>query len=112
MNQTSQLPAYLQRLNQWLRMFFTCLLGLNLVLLACNLPDFLRGAPDIYPNQHARLVMGNVTLILLCLDQICFTSAQLLKPTVSGRGIPLLALGFFLLACTLVSLYFSFQLAR
>ena len=51
----------------WLqRVFWLLLIGLNLIVLAMALPPLLRGDRDSYLNQHARLVAGAVTGLMLC----------------------------------------------
>jgi hypothetical protein len=85
MNQSqaiSLLPK-LRRFNQKLRVFFICLVGLNLILLAFSLPSFLRGEPDMYHNQHLRSVVGTCNQLLLCLGSVFCLSAQLSNPTPS-----------------------------
>ena len=44
-----------------------CLLIINFILLAFNLPELISGAPDSYLNEHARLVSGNVAGIFIVL---------------------------------------------
>lgn len=94
---------------------FVLLCGLlvaNLFLLTVILPDYLSGKPDCYPNQHARLLMGNMGQILLCSSiawstAIWSTAIQIKTPNPSFRR---LVPASILLALSLVVLFLKMRL--
>ena len=53
------------RLERRLRVFWLLLLAFNIVMLVVTLPPLVRGEKDAYFHQHARLVAGAVSGILL-----------------------------------------------
>ena len=59
-----------------LRAFWWLLLGLNVVVLIMALPPLLRGDEEQYLNQHARVVAGAVSGMMLC---AVFLSREVLK---------------------------------
>ncbi len=62
-----------------LRASLFCLLAFSFLLLVWNLPDFVRGAPDMYHNQNARSVTGNLGQIFLVSSMLFSNQAQLSK---------------------------------
>lgn len=78
MNENETLPSN-HKILKGLRVFLFCLLVFDFLLLAWNLPDFVRGAADMYPNQNARLVTGNLGQIFLVSAMLFSNQAQLSK---------------------------------
>ncbi len=75
----------LKLLHKSLLVLFCGLIVANLFLLAGILPDYLNGKPDFYPNQHARLLMGNIGQILLCSAMAWSAATQIKTPNPSFR---------------------------
>jgi hypothetical protein len=64
-------------LHKFLLVLFCGLIIVNLISLVYILPIYLSKKPDLYRNQHARLLLGSIGQIFLCSGMVWSTAAQL-----------------------------------